>query len=359
MKPRDIEKLLGGYATGTLTDEERRTLFEAALNSQDLFDGLADEEALRELLSDPVARQRLLLALQPAEAPARRGWLAWLARPSSWALAGGLAAAAVIAVIVVRTGDRAITPVALKRTAETERQALSVAPPPAAEPAPPLAKPKASPPVTRRKAAPQARERKDLPAPPVVAGATAPPAPMQAEAMSEFRRAESDVAAVSAPPLRYAVLKRAPDGVYIEALPDSDFTSGDSIRFRIDAGQDGYLYVYERQPSGGLRLVQPGGIRVARGTRLVVPVAGGIEFGESPGDKRLLLVLSRQPEPAFLAQTTRMALRDEPRRAANAPTAPAEASSRDISLQKTAERKAEAVGEGRFILEITLKRRNP
>ena len=51
MIPDDVRKLLGGYATGTLTDEERNLLFSAALEHQELFDALADEEALRELLA--------------------------------------------------------------------------------------------------------------------------------------------------------------------------------------------------------------------------------------------------------------------------------------------------------------------
>ncbi|WP_243294319.1 hypothetical protein [Geothrix mesophila] len=63
MRRATAEKLLGGYATGTLTAEERRTLFEAALAHQDLFDALADEEALRELLADPAARAQVLAAL--------------------------------------------------------------------------------------------------------------------------------------------------------------------------------------------------------------------------------------------------------------------------------------------------------
>ena len=57
MSPQEIEKLLGGYATDTLTEEERSTLFAAALDNQALFDALADEQALRDLLQDlPAAR---------------------------------------------------------------------------------------------------------------------------------------------------------------------------------------------------------------------------------------------------------------------------------------------------------------
>jgi hypothetical protein len=62
--PGEIRRLLGGYATGTLTEEERNLLFSAALEDQELFNALADEEALRELLAEPATRQVLLEELQ-------------------------------------------------------------------------------------------------------------------------------------------------------------------------------------------------------------------------------------------------------------------------------------------------------
>jgi len=62
--PDEVRKLLGGYATGTLTDGERNLLFSAALQDQELFDALADEESLRELLEEPATRQTLLEQLQ-------------------------------------------------------------------------------------------------------------------------------------------------------------------------------------------------------------------------------------------------------------------------------------------------------
>jgi len=87
MSPREAEKLLGGWATGTLTEDERRALMRAAMNDQALFDALADEESLRDLLSDPAARKRLLDAV----APRRRPWLSWILRPVPVsAFAGGV-----------------------------------------------------------------------------------------------------------------------------------------------------------------------------------------------------------------------------------------------------------------------------
>lgn len=80
----DPRELLGGYATGTLSEEEKARLFQAALEDQELFNALADEEALRELLSDPRARQRLLEALgQPRIVPLWR-------RPAMLSAAAGL-----------------------------------------------------------------------------------------------------------------------------------------------------------------------------------------------------------------------------------------------------------------------------
>ncbi len=107
MADRDLEKLLGGYATGTLTDAERKALLEAALEDQALFNALSDEQAVKELLDDPASRRRVLEALEKASAPSTAGaagWrapiLAWLKRPANLGLAGSLATA-VIAVLVV------------------------------------------------------------------------------------------------------------------------------------------------------------------------------------------------------------------------------------------------------------------
>ncbi len=61
----EAKRLLGGYATGSLTDQERQALFDAALDDQELFDELAGEEDLKEILALPGAKQRLTAALSP------------------------------------------------------------------------------------------------------------------------------------------------------------------------------------------------------------------------------------------------------------------------------------------------------
>lgn len=65
----DPRHLLGGYATGNLSPEERRTLFAAALDDPDLFADLTDEEAFRDLLSDPEAVRSIRAALVPRVRP--------------------------------------------------------------------------------------------------------------------------------------------------------------------------------------------------------------------------------------------------------------------------------------------------
>lgn len=64
----DARKLLGGYATGTLTEEERQALFAAALEDQELFNALAEEETLRQYLGDPQFRNDLQEAIVLQEA---------------------------------------------------------------------------------------------------------------------------------------------------------------------------------------------------------------------------------------------------------------------------------------------------
>jgi hypothetical protein len=122
MNPGDIRKLLGGYAAGTLTEEERRALFEAALTDQDLFDELAREQALKELLEDPGARRQLLAALEEKPGLLER-FRAWRSRPVAWVAAGSLAVGALLVVVVVR---RTEAPTELKPVLTAKLEAPSV-----------------------------------------------------------------------------------------------------------------------------------------------------------------------------------------------------------------------------------------
>jgi hypothetical protein len=166
MKRPDHGKLLGGYAPGNLTDAERRALFEAALQDQQLFDALAAEEALRELLEDPAARRRIAEAA--AEGKPRFGWLP----------AAVLAATAVLAFFMLRV---------TVPHPEAPRMEVAKNHPPAATRAfipPAETKAKAEQPIAPPPAlAPQATAIKSLE--PVRVAAAPPPPPPTAKAAAE------------------------------------------------------------------------------------------------------------------------------------------------------------------------------
>lgn len=61
------QELLSGYATEILSNKEKGILFEAALDDQELFDRLVEEEAWREALSQEGARQSVLDALETSD----------------------------------------------------------------------------------------------------------------------------------------------------------------------------------------------------------------------------------------------------------------------------------------------------
>src|SRR5438105_15014997 len=98
MMDAQMERLLGGYATNTLTDAERQALFEAALDDQELFNALQDEQALRDLLDDSASRRMIERAVnQPKPEPAR----GWFVRPWVWGLAGCAAAAGALVLVLI------------------------------------------------------------------------------------------------------------------------------------------------------------------------------------------------------------------------------------------------------------------
>jgi hypothetical protein len=109
MSEHDLEKLLGGFAADTLTPTERETLFRAALHDQKLFNALADEQALKELLADPVVRQRLLRALAPGHGVSRwRSWLDRFTSPAGLAWAGGVAVSIFAVVLGLRVYEESL-----------------------------------------------------------------------------------------------------------------------------------------------------------------------------------------------------------------------------------------------------------
>ncbi len=138
MSEHDLEKLLGGFATDTLTAEEQQQLYSAALQDQELFNALADEQTLKELLANPAVRRRLLQALQKNSSTAPSSpWIDWVRRPAGLAWASGLAAAFIAIILGTRIYQDSVK--------EAGRSVAIEAVTPAAAPAPSVTKPTAPP----------------------------------------------------------------------------------------------------------------------------------------------------------------------------------------------------------------------
>ena len=148
MAEHDIETLLGGFSADTLTTEERRQLYAAALQDQQLFNALADEQALKELLTDPAVRRRLLQALDHQSTQQSKSWWDRLTSPSGLTWAGGVAVGVVAVVLGLN-----IYQDSLRQASDTA--ALEEGRPPAPATAPPERAPTAEPEIAQpRKTAP-------------------------------------------------------------------------------------------------------------------------------------------------------------------------------------------------------------
>ena len=114
MSEHELEKLLGGFAADTLSQRERDTLFRAALHDQRLFNALADEQALKELLTDPAVRRRLLQTLDQQGAQQSTSWLTRFTGPVGLAWAGGVAIGIFAVVLGVQVYEDSV-----RRSSET------------------------------------------------------------------------------------------------------------------------------------------------------------------------------------------------------------------------------------------------
>ncbi len=138
MTREELQGLIGGYSTGSLSEAERKALFEAALEDQELFDELAREQALKAALEEPGARERLMAALEPKADPVKPLAKPWWKASWVWATAAA-ACVVVIAGIVLQRSTVRVEEVARLETPDAP------APPAAAEAAAPIAPPKPSP----------------------------------------------------------------------------------------------------------------------------------------------------------------------------------------------------------------------
>ena len=277
MSTEQARRLLGGYATGTLTPDETRALFEAALEDQDLFNELNHEQVLRDLLDDGSARRDVLAALSRADALGRpmRRWHGY-----RWALA---AAAGVIVVV---------TALWVRPRPATHREAASIAKleaPGAAFPAPAAAVPPAPPPPMQAPPRVHTRAKKIEPREPLIAAAR-PPVPIQTESQAIEVQAPAPAAAAPAvqpanlgmalaakpafPQLSWTILRRDEAGNFTDALPSTVFHEGDQIRIRVRPRVNGSVSLLEGS-GGETQVIAPSETAVA-GAEYMLPATGPI-----------------------------------------------------------------------------------
>ncbi|MFB3777681.1 MAG: hypothetical protein ACE141_08715 [Bryobacteraceae bacterium] len=270
MKPEEIRKLIGGYATGTLTDQERRALFEAALTDQDLFDALAREQSLRDLLEDPDARRQLLNAVRPEPAASAPWWK----RPLPWALAGSLATAALLVTVFVRQRVEApkAEPVLIAKREE---------PAPAVREAPQPVHSRLEAPGHDREGAAEAKDAvAEMPEKAVSAAAEREEAPRQFSVGAVAMKSLANAAPAALP---YRLFQADAEGNYTERPPQTVFPSDARIRVVFEPAVEHRL----RVTTGSNQVLLD--TDVASGSRPTVEVPAG--------ERRL--TVSFDSEPSF------------------------------------------------------------
>lgn len=275
----DVRKLLGGYATGTLSEEEKQALYAAALSDDELFAAMADEQALKDMLEDGAIRAQLLQATENPRFSIAGAFREWFERPKSKALTG---TAVVLLVLIGIRAVRETKPIAPGQVTSDVAELRRLPPtpgfpvanrsqsggeqpqrPPQRETKPiarragdsaqgeiPLSPPPPLPPtkeemtesvvVTRSSAKSGAVAGVGSAAAPVISAApaapTAPaPAAQQMAGGGPFER----VAGTTAVPLRYELLRRDAAGAFQPVPIDYEFADGDVVRVRVNSARAG------------------------------------------------------------------------------------------------------------------------
>jgi hypothetical protein len=361
MTNEEVRRLLGGYATNSLSEAERKALFDAALEDQELFDALEDEQALKDLLDDQITRGQVRAALQGNVGMGPR---AWRGRWWTWSLAG-IAAAALTIALIVKVNTPAVSRQQVEMAMANKPASAEPAAPAMARPPSPsemmakLARREREKKVEGRRSAKEelthtAGDRKDmaadaqalLPPPPGVAetkqaagqseqsalqlqkSQQALPqlaqAPLAAPAASNAIRdqgaadqprspavttgalggAIGGFAGAPAPlkagvGLSYSVLKRDQSGEFSKVDSNAAVRRGDAVRLLVSPSASGYLNLYERDSTGAWKPV-----RLAPSKEDGVRVNANTQYvvPEQPIDvkeqEQLRLVLSPEPVTA-------------------------------------------------------------
>lgn len=176
-KPDGPAKLLGGYATGNLSDAEKQQLFQSALQDQDLFDALMEDQGLHDLLAQPGVKRELIEALQPRLTIWER-IAKWLTTPMAWGAVGAVATAAVVLVVVsTRTPEKPATAEYAKATPPPQVQQV--------EQKQPRVEPQQAPAANAQRQVSEVQTAAKPASPPIATAPAAPTAPPPAQSADQ------------------------------------------------------------------------------------------------------------------------------------------------------------------------------
>jgi Domain of unknown function (DUF4384) len=101
--------------------------------------------------------------------------------------------------------------------------------------------------------------------------------------------------------LKYRILLKTPDCDIRDVDSSHKFQTGDGIRLWFESNVDGFLYVLNKQSSGGEKLLFPhpkinnGTNNIERGISYPVPVTDWFIFNDVPGEERITAIVSKTP----------------------------------------------------------------
>jgi hypothetical protein len=352
MTNEQARKLLGGYATNSLTEAERKALFEAALDDQELFDALQQEEALKELLADPVSRSQVQQALAQAPVSDATG-AAWWSRWWVWGGLTGAIAATVLIVSVIRSNE---PPKEMARVQSTPQMSVQDSTSAIPTPAEPRLKPPEPAPRKALRAARTAQPANGptstgavsnavtLQAPAAAAAPPPPPPPAQAtpalgqqaqqgrsqgtiqgqigataqsfreeqfardgerprvaktaSGAGGFAGAPGLVADYKGPLLQYSFAKRDTAGTDSALPAGARPQPGEAIRLTVLPGVAGYLSLYQLDPSGDWKRLFPAaeqGLLVAANAPQTIPDSPIIVTTTEQKLRLMLVPVAAQP----------------------------------------------------------------
>jgi hypothetical protein len=274
MTPDEAKRLLGGYATGNLTPEEREALYSAALEEPLLFEALAKDQALRDVLEDASARAELLSAVEDRPFSIYSSLKEWFERPKSKILVT-LGAVLLMAIGIQRASlspERHREQIALQTSVSGPDEPSATQPP----------QPEASP----RTATSTAPARQATPAiTPSPAAPTATPT-SAVEPQPSVSVARLEPKQIVSPVLGYSLSVLGPDGRESPVPADHEFSPEDRARVRVTSSVGGSLLA-----RAGTEIVYAGSI--TPGT----PVLLRREF-QFANSKDLTIDLELKPPPA-------------------------------------------------------------